>query len=176
MGSEGGSPRSGEGCSTRRHRGSLRALRNRLVLVLVVYFFAGGISQKLIPGVDEIFPFFGWSLFSKVPARAETYAVLIDRHGGRRIDPPAELLRAPEPLARGNRAIARKVVQSLGSAHDGGEAEEVARLRRLLEANYLGDGVSYRVVLESYEPLEKWRTGELLERRTVAAFASGVFE
>jgi hypothetical protein len=54
---------------------SLRLLSRRLTLVVIVYFFAGSVSQKLLPGVDEITPFFGWSLFSKVPNEDSKYQV-----------------------------------------------------------------------------------------------------
>lgn len=159
-----------------RSQTRLRARRWWLVLILVVYFFAGAASQKLVPGVDEIFPFFGWSLFSKVPARADTYTVLIDQHRGRQLEPPVDLQHAPETMVTGNRSIARKVIQKLGDAQTRGETSEVVRLRRLLEQNYLRGKAHYEIVFERYQPLEKWRTGASLERRSLGSFQSGEFE
>lgn len=155
---------------------SLRALRRCLILIIIVYFFAGGASQKLVPGVDEIFPFFGWSLFSKVPDLADTYTILIDQHRGRKVDPPVDFLHAPETMVTGNRYIARKVIQKLGRAQDRGETAEVARLRQLLEQNYLRGKVRYEIFFERYQPLEKWRTGKGLEQRNLGGFDSGEFE
>ncbi len=152
---------------------SLRTLRRRLVLIVVVYFFAGTASQKLVPGVDEIFPFFGWSLFSKVPNEGGRYWIVIDRHDGRPLAPPVSFLQAPETLVTGNRFIARKVIQRLGRAIDAGDAEEAARLRRLLEGNYLRGKAHYDLLFERYEPLEKWKTGRSRERRALASFDSG---
>ena len=152
---------------------SLRTLRRRLILIVIVYFFAGAASQKLVPGVDEIFPFFGWSLFSKVPNQGSRYWIVIDRHDGQQVEPPISFLQAPESIATGNRYIARKVIQSLGRALDDGETEEVERLRRLLERNYLKGRVHYEVLFERYQPLDRWRTGESREKRSLARFDSG---
>jgi hypothetical protein len=152
----------------------LRRWRSRLILLLVVYFFAGTASQKVVPGVDEIFPFFGWSLFSKVPDEGSHYTVLIYRQDGRKVDPPAPFLVAPDALVTGNRYIARKVIQRLGGAYDQGKGEEVEALRRLLEQNHLvGRKVRYELIQERYQPLEMWRTGESRERRVLTVFVKG---
>lgn len=151
----------------------LRRLRRRLALLVVVYFFAGGASQKLIPGVDEILPFYGWSLFSKVPNEDSRYVLLVRRHEGREVDPPVPFMQAPPEIVAGNRYIGRKVIQRLGRAIDEGETERVAELRRLLESSHLHGRVRYQIVYERYDPLEKWRTGEDLERRSLGRFRSG---
>lgn len=152
---------------------SLRGLRRRLALLVIGYCFLGAASQKLVPGVDEIFPFSGWSLFSKVPHLESKYSVLIDRHDGQPIAPPVSLLQAPGSMVTGNRFTARKLIQRLGRAHDRGQAAEVARLRALLEDTHLQGRVRYQLRFERYEPLEKWRTGENSESRDLASFDSG---
>lgn len=126
-----------------------------------------------MPGVDEIFPFFGWSLFSKVPNLESRYWIAIDRHDGRPVEPPVSFLQAPESIAGGNRWVGRKVIQRLGRAVDKGRTEEVADLRRLLETSYLRGRVGYELRFESYEPLEKWKTGASRETRSLARFESG---
>jgi hypothetical protein len=151
----------------------LRDLRRRLALIVILYFFLGGASQKLVPGVDEIFPFTGWSLFSKVPSLETRYSILIRRHEGRRLDPPVSFLQAPGSMVKGNRYIARKLIQRLGQAHDRGKAEEFGELRRLLEQNYLEGKVRYELLFERYQPLEKWKTGESRETRSLGRFDTG---
>lgn len=151
----------------------LRALRRRLVLLVVVYFFAGAASQKLIPGVDEILPFHGWSLFSKVPNEDSRYGVLIHRHRGRTLKPPVPFLRAPEGMVVGNRFTARKLIQRLGRALDRGEEEEVERLRRLLEENHLRGALRYEITFERYDPMEKWRHAKNRERRGLGHLRRG---
>ena len=152
--------------------GSLPILRRRLVLILVVYFFAGSISQKMIPGVDEIFPFFGWSLFSRVPNIDRRYEVFITGQGGLKIDPPVAYLKADSALVTGNEHIGRKLIQQLGGALERGESSDVMRLKRLLERNYLAKRVRYEVVVEDYRPLEKWRTGQAAKTRVLGVFES----
>jgi hypothetical protein len=151
----------------------LRRLRRRLALLVVIYFFAGGASQKLVPGVDEIIPFYGWSLFSKVPNGDSRYVLLIHRHKRRVLRPPISFLDAPATIVKGNRYIGRKVIQRLGKAVDRGQTERVEDLRRLLEQNYLSGRVRYELIFERYDPMEKWKTGADLERRSVGRFASG---
>lgn len=151
----------------------LRRLRRGLALLVVVYFFAGGASQKLIPGVDEILPFYGWSLFSKVPNEDSRYVLLVRRHEGRPLEPPVPFMQAPPEIVAGNRFLGRKVIQRLGRALDEGEAERVAEHRRLLEESYLRGRVRYQIVYERYDPLAKWRNGEDLERRSLGRFRSG---
>ncbi|MDX1502672.1 MAG: hypothetical protein R3325_09950 [Thermoanaerobaculia bacterium] len=148
----------------------LRRLRRRLIAIVACYAIAGPVSQKAIPGVDEVFPFFGWSLFSRVPNLQTRYEVEILAHRGRALPEPVPFLRAGTPLVRGDRYVAHKVIAKLAQAHQEGEADEARRLRRLLESNYLARRVEYRLVAESFEPLARWRRGEIRERRVLATY------
>lgn len=152
---------------------ALRQLRRRLAFVVLVYFFAGAASQKLVPGVDEIIPFYGWSLFSKVPNEDSRYTLLVHRHKRRVLKPPVSFLDAPGTIVTGNRYIGRKVIQRLGRAVERGEAARVKDLRRLLEQNYLSGRVRYELIFERYDPMQKWRTGANLEERSLGQFTSG---
>ncbi|MFY9822710.1 MAG: hypothetical protein WAM82_15090 [Thermoanaerobaculia bacterium] len=151
----------------------LRRLRRQLAFLVLVYFFAGVASQKLVPGVDEIIPFFGWSLFSKVPNEVSGYTLLIRRQKQRVLRPPVSFFRAPDTIVFGNRYIGRKVIQRLGRAVERGDAARVADLRRLLEENYLNGRVRYELIFERYDPVQKWRTGANLEERSLGLFTSG---
>ncbi len=150
----------------------LRRLRRRLILMVLVYCLAGAASQKLVPGVDEIIPFYGWSLFSKVPNEDDRYTLLIRRHRNRRLDPPVTFLHAPDTIVAGNRYVGRKVVQRLGKAIDRGDAARVEELRGLLEQSYFSGRVRYELIFERYDPFEKWRTGANLEQRSLGRFLS----
>lgn len=156
------------------HSISLRQLRNRLIVILIVYFAAGTASQRLIPGVDEIFPFFGWSLFSNVPNVSSRYTILIEEHNGQAIDPPVVFLKAPGTIVTGNRYVGRKVIDKLGRAKKRARKRKVKRYRELLESNYLQGQVRYELVYERYDPLEKWQTGESRELTSLARFDTRV--
>lgn len=152
---------------------SLRQFRSRLIVVLIVYFVAGIASQKLIPGVDEVFPFFGWSLFSSVPNEGQRFTILIEEHDGQAIDPPVVFLNAPDSIVRGNRYVGRKVINKLGRAKKRGRGRKVQKYRQLLESNYLQGDVRYELVYERYDPLEKWETGESRELTSMGRFETG---
>jgi hypothetical protein len=152
---------------------SLRRLRRQLAFLILVYFFVGVASQKLMPGVDEIIPLFGWSLFSKVPNEDSRYTLLIHRHKKQILEPPVSFLHAPDTIVIGNRYVGRKIIQRLGRAVERGETARVEDLRRLLEENYLSGRVRYELIFERYDPMRKWRTGANLEERRLGQFTSG---
>ncbi len=152
---------------------ALRRLRRRLAFLVLVYFFAGAASQKLVPGVDEIIPFYGWSLFSKVPNEDSRYTLLVHRHKKRTLEPPVSFLHAPNTIVVGNRYTGRKVIQRLGKAVERRKAVEVEDLRRLLEQGYLSGRVRYELIFERYDPMRKWRTGANLEERSLGLFTTG---
>ena len=131
---------------------ALRRLRRRLAILVLVYFFAGAASQKLVPGVDEIIPFYGWSLFSKVPNEDSRYVLLVHRHKRRNLEPPVSFLHAPDTIVAGNRYIGRKVIQRLGKAVERGQAAKVKDLRRLLEQNYFRGAGALRAGLRALRP------------------------
>ncbi|HSS49594.1 MAG TPA: hypothetical protein VLX28_11680 [Thermoanaerobaculia bacterium] len=151
----------------------MRWLRGRLALLVLVYFFAGAASQKLVPGVDEIIPLYGWSLFSKVPNEESRYTLLVHRQRTQVFDPPISFLHAPETIVFGNRYVGRKVIQRLGRAVERHQADKVEELRRLLEENYLSERLGYELVFERYDPIQKWKTGANLEERSLGRFRSG---
>lgn len=152
---------------------SLRRLRSTLITILIVYFVAGNASQKLVPGVDEIFPFFGWSLFSSVPNEDQRFTILIAAHNGRVFDPPVPFLQAPDEVVVGNRYVGRKVIDKMGRAKKRGRGRRVKKFRSLLESNYLQGRVRYDLIYERYDPLEKWRSGGRSEYENLGSFESG---
>ena len=151
----------------------LRLFRDRLILVLIVYFVAGNVSQKVVPGVDEIFPFFGWSLFSSVPNEDSRYTILIEEHDGKILEPPVLFLEAPETMVMGNRYVGRKVIDKMGRAKKRGSGRKVKKYRSLLESNYLRGRMRYELVYERYDPLEKWKTGESRELESLGRYETG---
>lgn len=152
---------------------ALRRLRRRLAFLVLVYCFAGAASQKLVRGVNEIIPLYGWSLFSKVPNEDSRYALLVHRHKEQTLDPPVSFLHAPDTIVTGNRYVGRKVIQRLGRAVERHKADEIEDLRRLLEQNYLSGQVRYELIFERYNPMQKWKTGANLEERSLGRFTSG---
>ena len=149
---------------------SLRRLRWRLALLVVVYFFAlGAASQELLPDIDEIIPLYGWSLFSKVPTRTAGRRRESLRQRKRMFHPPVPFLHAPETLDTGNRYIGRKVIQWLGRAVERGEADKV-RIPATPRTELPGSRVRYELVFERYDPaaeMEDRRQPRISEPRRV---------
>lgn len=123
--------------------------------------------------VAELFPFFTWSLSSRVHKIRSEYIVEITNIDGEPIEPPRDMLDAQNLLGYDqNRAITHKAARKLGRARGG-----TPSLRRAFESRFMGrHTVSYRIVRVDYEPIERWRTGRVVARRILGEYRSGSSE
>ena len=151
----------------------LRFLNRSVTIVLVGYavistaasFYIGGFRTQ--PS-EELFPFFTWSLFSWVPDTRNLYVVEVIRLDGQTFQPPRDM--RDIPVFADKTTLASKATQSLGRTRGQDEA-----LRQTFETRYLKNReVVYRLVRESYNPLDRWRNGSVDERRILGEFESGV--
>jgi len=139
-------------------------------LVLVGYAVISTGASFAIGGAKthpskELFPFFTWSLFSWVPDVRHLYVVEITRLNGETFDPPLEMQEIPQFADR--TTLAYKAIQELGRS--GGSDPDK---RATFEARYLkGQAVDYRIVRNSFEPLERWHTGQDSSIEVLAEFS-----
>ncbi|CAF0692028.1 hypothetical protein [Candidatus Methylacidithermus pantelleriae] len=140
-----------------------------LAFMILVGVFLG------LGGTQEVFPFYSWFLFARVPGPMIRYELLLLSLG-----PGAEL---PAPLAleeatigqvpRPHSVAAAQLVQRLGSACSRNDRAEVARVRRILELSYLPAGSRYALVRFRVDPLEQWLTGKHEPAELVGTFTYG---
>lgn len=135
-------------------------------LSLVVYL--GCALGGRLSGRGEIFPFFTWDLFSHIPAHVSAPVVYLHRAAGRPLDPPVPLFESG--MDHGRRYVAAAFARSLNVAlaHD---PERAAAVREVLATNHLPPVSEWSLVLEEYDPLQRWTEGTL-QRIEVARFAT----
>ena len=107
-----------------------------------------------------------------MPNLRTTATVVFVAQDGRKLEPPVEFMTAPPSMVRGNRFIARKVIQKMGVAAERGEAAELAACGGCSRTTTSSAGCDIGSSLERYQPLDKWRTGATVERRRLGVFDS----
>ena len=133
---------------------------------LVAYALISTIAAFAITGPSthpsrELFPFFTWSLFSRVSDVRTEYSILVLALDDRIFDEPTDMrLISAMPSFNDSRSLGYKALQNLGHAlrleHEG-----VDEQRRQFENRYFGrHDVDYFVMLHVYNPLRRWHEGE----------------
>lgn len=135
----------------------------------VVAFLGGAFASKY-----EIFPFFNWSLFSQVREVQELCEVEVLSIDGAILELPARFYELPgEFSAAHNRdPSAMKLVQRICRAKIAGDETTFTKLRDVLETSYLSDQktVTYRLILQSYNPIDRWRDGSVISSRVLGEY------
>ena len=146
-----------------------RIWRRWVTLFLAGYFMLGVATLALPRG--EVFPLYSWFLFALVPGHESPYALRLQEVRGQKLDKPVLFQEAGDLVAEPHSVIARDLVQRLGAAVEKGRTDEQSRLRRVMEQNYLPTPCRYELVVMTYEPLTRWRTGQY-EIRSLGEFVS----
>ena len=154
----------------------MRAYRRHLTFVtlfLAAYIGLGCVFRFTRPG-GEIFPVSSWTLFQKVPNRVTEYGIEVVALEGRALPAPRAYHEAREIFAGAGDVRADRVVQRMGAALRDGDEARLRELARFFEARWLGAEhapLRYRLVRRVYSPLERWRSGALLEETPLRDFA-----
>ncbi|MGI9494333.1 MAG: hypothetical protein ACR2QF_18235 [Geminicoccaceae bacterium] len=145
---------------------SPKSLQALSVAGLIAYALMSTIAAFAITGPSthpsrELFPFFTWSLFSRVSDVRTEYSVLVLALDDRIFDQPTDMRLIDDlPSFSDSRTLGYKALQNLGHAlrleHEGVEEK-----RRQFESRFFGrHDVDYLVMLYVYNPLRRWHEGE----------------
>ena len=109
----------------------------------------------------ELFPFFTWSLFSRVSDVRTEYSILVLALDDQVFDQPTDMRLIDElPSFSDSRALGYKALQNLGHALRL-EQEGAQEKRRHFEGRFFGrHDVDYLMMLHVYNPLRRWHEGE----------------
>ena len=146
-----------------------RILRGWVALFLAGYFVFG-FSALLLPR-REVFPVSSWSLFALVPGQESRYALRLLEAGGKKLAEPVLYQEAEGLVVDPHSVAVREIVQQFGLAVERGRIQEQLRIRRMLERDHLPSPCRYELVMITYDPLVRWRTGRY-EVRPMAQYAS----
>lgn len=132
-----------------------------IAYALMSTFTAFAITGPSTHPSRELFPFFTWSLFSRVSDVRTEYSILVLALDGQIYDEPTDMrLIDALPSFSDSRALGYKALQNLGHAlrldHEGVEEK-----RHQFESRFFGRrDVDYLVMLHVYNPLRRWHQGE----------------
>lgn len=146
-----------------------RNLQWRIVFVFIVYT-AVSLYAKAHMG-DELFPFFNWSLFTKIPNEKNDYGLRITMIEGEALESPIYFESADDWLAEAHSIVAYNAIQDFGRAVRDEDEALVAEIRPYIESLYLENKpMRYDVVRRTYTPLERWQTGEFANEALLGQF------
>lgn len=146
-------------------------VQSLLAFFAVAYLTLAIVGRFTFPE-KEIFPFFAWNLFDRVPNQQSDYVVQILAVGEQPLAVPVAFSDASEWFEDTESITAYHSLQKLGKAARNGRDEELLERREVFEATFLaGAGpVDYELVRRRYRPLERWRDGTFLSSEPMARF------
>lgn len=160
--------------SKKNHFSSLYNLRNKLTIILIVYFIVSIGSE--IKNQKEFFPFFSWFLFSDVPNTINQYNLIVHENNGQKLNPPLPFAQTNKFTNSDELVKTRKLISKIGENYVKGNQEEVKKLRFELERRIFDqENVQYELVSERYNPIEKWQTGRV-KTKSLTFFRTGEFK
>ncbi len=145
-----------------------------LLPALLVCVYAGVVflRGRLDDSRPELFPFFNWSLFSSSGSLRNEDAILVRSINGHTLPSPRLYYDMKETFihAKLRDVNFAKVVQALGQALHAHNQELAGRMQSLIDQRYMADvhSAEYDVVLLTYDPIRRLRTGEI-ENITILA-------
>lgn len=138
-------------------------LKRIIFCILILYFLLGLSTEIFLRQEEKIFPpFFSWFLFVDVPN--ETFSnestILLLEVNGQKFSPPVPWGEVYGHTDQPSAARSRTLMQRLANSLEKKNQEETKRLRTLFEQRYLPESVTYQVVVNTYNPIERFKTGK----------------
>jgi hypothetical protein len=100
----------------------------------------------------EVYPFFTWDLFSRIPGEQLRATLYLEAVAGERLDEPEPLFGSG--YSRGSDIVGNQLVASLVTALRD-DAEQTRRLVAALRSQHLPPEATWSVVWERYDPLDR---------------------
>ena len=128
------------------------------------------------PNRTELFPFFSWSLFSRASSTRSDVALLIRSVDGEPLSEPRLFYEMADQFAAARTGDSRlsKLLDQLAYFVRRSDRSNIARLRAVVEGNFLRDAMSvdYDLVRIEYNPIDRYRSGELKRVAILGSFST----
>jgi hypothetical protein len=157
----------------RRRTDRLVWLAIGILAIYSLFLARGSYAFSQYRGPSEIFPFFHWELFSRVPEPIqETYGIRFTEMNGAVLDDPVYFEDSILPSHQSSNA--HIVIQEIGGAYETGD-DAVDRYRTILESRYLEplSGASYELVRREYDVEERYECDCFTTEVVLAEFSMG---
>lgn len=147
-------------------------LQQCVIIFLVLYAAIGLGARFLSTETEDVYPFFSWFLFERVPPRVQTDMEVLVHAVGK--DPFPSPLPFREVVALHNPARSKAwyytTIQQLGNALEKKRADEAALLRKTFEETFIHKPVTYEVVQQTYNPIDRFLYHRIIEQRSLGVF------
>lgn len=143
----------------------MKRLKNSIIFFFTAYLIVQG-TGKLFANQGEYFPVFSWSLFTDVRNERDAVIIEITRIGEQTFDPPRNYYELPSlsRYAAVRSPSPKKAAWPLVKIRSD-PAEFQIRLERFNAAFFdVSEEVEYQIVGVNYNPILRWRTGEVNRR------------
>lgn len=146
----------------------MKLLKCSVLLFFLAYWALQALGKNLSPRF-EYFPVFSWSLFTSVRNDVTSVAIEVTRVGKVEYDPARNYYQIPElssHAARRTSSPFKAAWRLLGTPKT---PEELEQLLNEFNAAYFDtpSEVAYQIVVENFDPLEKWKTGQVKSRSVI---------
>lgn len=151
---------------------SYNFLKRSIILFLIIYAFAGFFFTR---DNKEVYPFFSWDLFSRVPGETfEDFDLLIHKIGDKEFNPPVFFKQTEGLYDKRDTRIGNyhPLIINLALSVKDQNLDEIFRNRSILESKFLLHPVEYEVVTVKFNTIERFETGRILEIRGLDKFTS----
>lgn len=160
--------------SDRRRLGLYRAKKLAILIFFIAYSVVQCTGHYGSPN-REFFPVFSWSLFTSVVNPRVDLKIEILRIGEVEFPEPINYFELSEYFDRAkgrSSSVLKSAHRVLRRYREDPAAAETDR--RVFERAYLGDQrqVEYQFVVLTFDPVARWRTGAVIDRRVMARFST----
>jgi hypothetical protein len=145
-----------------------------LLVLYTGFLVRGSYAFSQDRSAPEIFPFFVWELFSRVPrAEQRSYGLRLTEMNGA---PLAEAVYFEDSMLPTHQSsAAHNVINKIGHAYTSGDEATLERYRTIMETRYLHplESGSYELVRRTYNVKERYDCDCLISETVVAEFTMG---
>lgn len=155
---------------------SYGAYRYVVLGLLAAYFMIGAALFVFSPALNEVYPFFSWTLFREVPQRDSIrYVVRVTAVNGVQLAQPVFLDQSEGIVKGGVGATNDSRISQLRSAVLEDDTDAIRTAREQLEETFLPRDVAYELVEIHFDPIDFWKTGAYSDMQPYRAFTSGTY-
>jgi hypothetical protein len=149
-------------------------LKWSIIGLLLLYAAVGFLADATKPENDfeDVYPFFSWFLFIHVPkATQRGFDARLTSIEGVALTSSVSLTASPVAPKNDVRPIQmHNFIDALGRALKSGDKSAIEAARKALESRFQKKA-TYEVLEIRYHPVDRWRTGALLEETVIGTFA-----
>jgi len=153
--------------------------RIRIILTSVILFYSTcALFLHYYEGRNEVFPFFTWELYARVPNRVTDYTIRITALNGKELEKPLYFQQSRKYFSKAHSVSAYFAFKKLGKAIRSGNKKKINYHRKYIEQIYLAgyESLEYDVVSRSYNPLNKIRNNKIKKSKSLKSFSLGVYK